>query len=199
MPREPVINYLAQQVADARSWPTDEVVREQLPSIRVYGNIKQPRLRTVLSAIELRLRSERHEDVSLPARLEIEHVMPRGWRSYWGDDIKGDTDHAARRDILINTLGNLTLVTKKLNGTLSNRPWSDLEAALVAPSGREAGVGKRSLLNGFSILVLNKEIVESHVNIWTEADIEERAKQLTEAVITIWPRPVPSSANATVS
>ena len=39
------VDYLAQQTADARSWPTDDAVREQLPSIRLYGNIKQPRLR----------------------------------------------------------------------------------------------------------------------------------------------------------
>jgi hypothetical protein len=154
----------------------------------VYGNIKQPRIRVVLSAIELRRRTERHEDVSLPTKLEIEHVMPRGWRTYWGSDIQGETELAAARDILVDTLGNLTLVTKKLNGTLSNRPWRDQEAAVVANTGREAGVGKRSLLNRYSVLVLNKEIVEEHPDLWTENDIRIRAGEITEAVISIWPR-----------
>lgn len=183
-----VVEYLTQQKADARSWPTDGDLRQQLHSIRVYGNIKQPRIRVVLSAIELRRRTERHEDVSLPTKLEIEHVMPRGWRTYWGSDIQGDTELAAARDILVDTLGNLTLVTKKLNGTLSNRPWRDQEAAVVANTGREAGVGKRSLLNRYSVLVLNKEIVEEHPDLWTENDIRIRAGEITEAVISIWPR-----------
>ena len=134
-------------------------------------------------------RSERHEDVSLPEKLEIEHVMPRGWRTYWGADIQGDTDRASKRDVLVDTLGNLTLVTKKLNGTLSNRPWRDADAVVVANSGRDAGVGKRALLNRYSILVLNKDIVEPHPDSWTEDDIRERAKRLTDAVIAVWPRP----------
>lgn len=191
-----VIEYLAQQDADARSWPTDDSLRRQLPSIRLYGNIKQSRLRTVLSACEMRRRSQRHEDVSLPEKLEIEHIMPRGWRTYWGADIRGNADLSAQRDTLVNSLGNLTLVTKKLNGTLLNRPWRDQDAAVVASAGREAGVGKRSLLNRFSILVLNKDIVEPHVDSWTEDDIKSRAKQLTEAVIAIWPRPAPGAIKA---
>jgi hypothetical protein len=128
--------------------------------------------------------------------LEIEHVMPRGWRTYWGSDIHGDAELATKRDIRVDTLGNLTLVTKKLNGTLSNRPWRNADAELVANTGREAGIGKRSLLSRYSVLVLNKEIVESHEDAWTEDDIRERSRQLTEALIAIWPRPAPHAAQA---
>ena len=189
-----VVDYLARQTADARSWPTDDSLRQQLPSIRLYGNVKQLRLRALLSAVEMQRRSQRHESVSLPEKLEIEHVMPRGWRTYWGADIQEDTDLAAKRDVLVDTLGNLTLVTKKLNATLSNRPWRDEDAAVVAGTGKQAGIGKRSLLNQYSILILNKDIVEPHPHSWTEDDIRDRAKQLTEAVISLWPRPLPVRA-----
>ena len=191
-----VEKYLASQTADARLWPSDNQLREQLPSIRLYGNVKQPRLRVILAALELQLRTQRHESVSLPTKLEIEHVMPRGWRTYWGSDIHGDAELATKRDIRVDTLGNLTLVTKKLNGTLSNRPWRNADAELVANTGREAGIGKRSLLSRYSVLVLNKEIVESHEDAWTEDDIRERSRQLTEALIAIWPRPAPHAAQA---
>jgi hypothetical protein len=191
--------YLAQQTAEARSWPTDEDVRLQLPPMRLYWNVKQPRLRVILSAIELKRRTERHENVTLPATLEIEHIMPRGWRTYWGTDIEGDTELARKRDILVDSLGNLTLVTKKLNGTLSNRPWRDADAAVVATTGRDAGVGKRSLLNRYSLLVLNKDIVEPHEDSWTEDDIRERARRLTDDVISIWPRPASVPAEAPTS
>jgi hypothetical protein len=188
-----VVELLAAQTADARLWPTDTQIRDALPSTRLYGNVKQPRLRVLLSAVELERRSALHEQLSLPEHLEIEHVMPRGWRTHWGADIVGDAERAAKRDVLVDTVGNLTLVTKKLNGTLSNRPWRDDEAAAVAPTGSEAGIGKRTLLNRFSLLVLNKEIVELHPDSWTETDIRKRAEQLTETVITIWPRPAPAA------
>jgi hypothetical protein len=183
--------FLVAQTADARLWPTDDELREQLPATRAYGSIKQQRLRMVLAAVERRSRTERNEDVSLPPRLDIEHVMPQGWRAHWDSDgASTDPRRENRRDLLVNTLGNLTLVTQKLNVALSNRPWRDDEAAVVAPTGKDAGKGKRSLLDRFSILVLNKDIVQPHPEGWTEQDIIDRSGRLAEAIIDIWRRPV---------
>lgn len=182
------VSYLREQTADARTWPTDEELLAELPTVKAYGNIKQQRLRAVLAAVELQLRTERHEEVSLPPKLEIEHVMPQGWRSYWDDGVAKDLEAATRRDHLVNTLGNLTLVTKKLNGALSNRPWTDEAALLVAPTGKDAGKGKRSLLNRYSVLVLNKDIIDPpHETAWTEQDIASRNNRIAEAVSVVWP------------
>jgi uncharacterized protein DUF262/uncharacterized protein DUF1524 len=183
-----IVKLLLAQDADSRTWPTDDELRAELPRVKAYGNIKRPRLRAVLSAIELELRTARHEDVSLPTRLEIEHVMPRGWREHWGGDVAQSPELSAARDGLLHTIGNLTLVTQKLNVVLSNRPWTDEAAALVAPSGRDAGLGKRSLLGRYSILLLNKDIIDSNVEGWTEADIRKRADTLIGAAIRVWPR-----------
>ncbi len=182
------VAFLLDQTADARSWPTDDDVRQQLPGIKVYGSIKQQRLRTMLAALEMHLRTERHEEVTLPAKLEIEHVMPRGWRSYWGNGVAHDPELSAKRDAIINTIGNLTLVTQKLNVALSNRPWSDEDALVVAPTGKDAGVGKRSLLGRYSVLVLNKDIVDPHESDWSEMDIEARSASLADAVTQVWSR-----------
>lgn len=182
------VDFLSEQESDAREWPTDDQVCEELPEIKVYGNIKQHRLRTVLSALEIHARTARHEEVTLPPRLEIEHIMPRGWRTYWGEGVASDPELSAQRDRLINTVGNLTLVTQKLNAALSNRPWSDEHAQVVAPTGKDAGRGKRSLLADFSVLVLNKEIVDEHPEVWTEADIAERSARLAQSVTEVWPR-----------
>jgi hypothetical protein len=179
------VAYLRAQTADSRTWPTDEDVLAELPTVKVYGNVKQQRLRTVLAAVELHLRTERHEDVSLPAKLDIEHVMPQGWRSHW--DTAKDPEAARRRDQLINTLGNLTLVTRTLNAALSNRPWTDEAARVVAPTGKDAGLGKRSLLNKFSVLLLNKDIVDPHEAEWSEHDIVQRNFVLAKAVTDVWP------------
>ena len=89
----------------------------------------------------------------------------------------------------MHSIGNLTLVTKKLNGTLSNRPWRDADAAEVASTGPDAGLGKRSLVGRYSILLLNKDIVDNHEEEWTEEDIRNRSASIATDVTEIWPRP----------
>jgi hypothetical protein len=185
-----VRSFLSEQTADARYWPSDQEMLATLSDLKLYGNIRQWRLRVVLGAVEqeLRAQSTRHEAVDLPHGLEIEHVMPQGWRTHWDPAPKLTPDEAAHRDRLVNTLGNLTLVTKSLNGSLSNRPWTDEEAATLKDGG-EPGKGKRFLIDAFSLLVLNKEIVQDHLEGWTEADIRQRSKRITEAITTVWPGP----------
>ena len=181
------IEFLCLQTADARTWPTDNEISSRLPDARVYGKVKQQRLRAILSRVELQLRSERHEDVTLQAKLDIEHVMPRGWRTYWQDGILGDPEACIRRDHVINTIGNLTLVTKNLNSTLSNRPWGDAEAAGTPGRGEDKGLGKRSLLNKYSVLALSRPIVDNHPHAWTEADIQERSQSIAATIAAVWP------------
>ena len=181
-------DFLARQTADARLWPTDEDMLSGLPAMRLYSNVRQSRLRVILGAIEKQLRSERHEDVPLPSKLEIEHVMPRSWRTHWDPDPPLAPEEAAARSKRVDSLGNLTLVTQKLNGSLSHRPWTNDEAAVVAPKGKEAGLGKRALLGQYSLLVLNKALVDNHADRWTDQDIVERSRQMTERICAIWPR-----------
>lgn len=181
-----IATYLLDQESESRAWPTDGELLAELPTKRVYGSVKQPRLRSVLAEIELTMRSDKHELVSLPARLEIEHVMPRGWRAYWGKGVKNSAELATARDAAIHTIGNLTLVTKKLNITLSNRPWTDAAAAPLSTKGVDAGLGKRSLLKKYSLLLLREDVVEKDT--WSEDDIAARGTKLTSVVAETWPR-----------
>jgi hypothetical protein len=182
--------YLAEQTADTRYWPSDGQLVAQLPELRLYGNIRQGRLRVVLGAVEqyLRDRDPKYGAVSLPAALEIEHIMPQGWRTYWDPEPKLLPDAAAQRDKHVNTIGNLTLVTKSLNGALSNRPWSDAEAHGLKEGG-EPDKGKWTLLDGFNLLVLNKKILIGHTDMWTEGDIVARSKEIAVAIGQVWPGP----------
>lgn len=66
--------------------------------------------------------------------------------------------------------------------------WTDDEAALVAPTGKDAGLGKRSLLSRYSVLVLNKDIVDHHADEWTDEDVRQRSERLAQAVTEVWPR-----------
>lgn len=185
---EAVRDYLAQQTADARYWPTDEQMLAVLPSLRLYGNIRQSRIAEVLWAVETSLRTKYHEELPQPPKLQVEHVMPRGWRTHWDTVPPLGSDAATARDLLLDTLGNLTLVSQPLNGSLSHRPWTDDEASGMRTGGM-AGRGKRGLLDEFALLVLTKQIVTQHPDAWTEDDIRARSVALTEAVCGVWPRP----------
>jgi hypothetical protein len=107
---------------------------------------------------------------------------------HWDEDPPLGLEDATGRSKRVHTLGNLTLVTQKLNGSLSHRPWTDAEAADVAPTGKDAGLGKRSLLDRYSLLVLNKSLVGDHPDAWTDDDIRQRSREMTERLCAIWPR-----------
>ena len=185
---EGTAEFLLDQTAESRAWPTDEQLTQDLPDSKLYGNIRQNRLCIVLSAVEQKRRSEHSEDVSLPVNLQIEHVMPQKWRAHWSGNFASDASASGRRDRLVQTIGNLTLVTGRLNVSLSNRPWLDSDAAAVAPSGPQAGKGKRSLIDKYSLLMLNKEIVREHPEAWTEEDITARGQAIANDIVAIWPR-----------
>lgn len=183
-----VTTFLAGQSSDSREWPTNQQMLAELPGVKLYGNVRQSRLRVILSAVESKLRDRRHEDVSLPGQLEVEHIMPRDWRSYWRRTLSDEPGSEQMRDHLIHTLGNLTLTTQRLNSALSNRPWTDAEAHVVAPTGMDAGKGKRSMLGKFSILAMNKTIVDDHLDVWTEDDIKSRSAEIATVICSVWPR-----------
>lgn len=185
---EGTVEFLLDQTADSRVWPTDDQVMDSVPHSKLYGNVRQNRLCMMLSAVEQKRRSERNEDVTLPLNLQIEHVMPQKWRTHWSDGISDDPIAGGIRDRLVQSIGNLTLLTGSLNASLSNRPWLDSDAEKVAPSGQEAGKGKRSLIDKYSLLVLNKEIVQNHADSWTDDDITSRGLAITSDLVEIWPR-----------
>jgi hypothetical protein len=182
--------YLSEQTADTRYWPSDEQLIEQLPELKLYGNIRQGRLLVVLEAVEKYLRSQspKYGAVSLPTGLEIEHIMPKGWRTHWDPAPKLQPEDASQRDKYVNTIGNLTLVTKSLNGSLSNRPWTDAESSPLKEGGKP-GQGKRTILDDFNLLVVNKKIIDGHASEWTDGDIIERSRELARAIADVWPGP----------
>ncbi|MFJ2620702.1 DUF262 domain-containing protein [Glutamicibacter sp. NPDC087344] len=183
--------FLAGQTAETRRWPAVSEMKQDLPGQKIYGFIRQDRLRVILSAIEqhLRLKNSKYESVTLPEKLEIEHLMPQGWRTHWDPAPSLNPESARNRDILVNSLGNLTLVTKSLNGSLSNRPWTDDEAEGLIEGGSPSR-GKRSLLENYSLLILNKEILNHHPGDWSEIDIWERSESLIDTICEIWTHPI---------
>ncbi|MCT9934536.1 DUF262 domain-containing HNH endonuclease family protein [Planotetraspora sp. A-T 1434] len=178
--------FLARSTASAVYWPSDEEVIQAAHNVKMYKDLTRGRLRMVLEALEDKTRDKYAEHAHCPrGSLTIEHVMPQSWSQYWGT---ADDDHAARqrRDHLVQTLGNVTLVNEYLNPKLSNRPWTDSAAISDAV---DPAFGKRTLLAKYSTLKLNSEIVEQRPASWTDEAIADRSTTLAHRLIQIWPRP----------
>lgn len=182
-----VVKFFARQSAEARYWPSDSELQMKVPALRMYGNIRQNRLRVILEGAEKQLRSDRNESVAIKGKLEVEHIFPQKWHLHWNSDAaRGGYDDAMVSNA-IDTLGNLTLVTKKLNGSLSNRAWRDSDVKDLGTNAPEPDKGKRSLLGQFSVLAMNRGIVESHPEEWTVGDIHRRSVELTDLICSAWP------------
>lgn len=163
--------FLAEQTAESRLWPTDEAVTDVLVSSEVYRTLSRARLRMVLEALEDRLRTVYSEQGVDRGKYTIEHVLPQSWPAHWAL-ATDDPDAARKRDHLLHTLGNLTLVTKRLNPKLSNGSWTD----------------KREGLAAHSVLRLNHGLLASVDGAWTEERIVERSRSLAAACAAVWQR-----------
>jgi hypothetical protein len=84
-----------------------------------------------------------------------------------------------------------------LKGELSARTWARAcEAWRIIPGWCPSSTSaptrprapKRSLLGRYSLLVLNKEIVDDHTDAWNDQDIVTRGRDLTTAILALWPR-----------
>lgn len=162
-------------------WPDDDELRRELASLLAYRRLGRGRLRMVLEAIEDHLRGwvgDAHglgEQRVVRSELAIEHVLPRKWQTHWA---LPPGVNERERDSLLHTLGNLTLLGKRLNAGVSNGPW---KAA--------TGKGKREALEEHDVLLLNRQLLQSAKDAWTDADIRARTKALTEIILKIWPVP----------
>jgi hypothetical protein len=170
--RDPVVRYLASRESDGREWPDDRLLRSAFTELPLYRLLTRGRLRMVLEGIEESLRSDFAElQYVIPKQLTIEHVMPRAWRTHWTPP-DGDADAPARRDRLVHCIGNLTLLTGKLNSTQSNAAWDT----------------KRAALDAHSVLYLNKQLVSKYGGEeWDELGIVARGRALAERASAVWP------------
>lgn len=166
-----VIDHLKKWDTDTRIWPNDRMVKEKLIGNPLTGNAIRQRM--VMEAIEISLRTDLAEDLGSTDNLTLEHIMPQGWETHWGlaTDAKNDPDRIWERNQSVKEIGNLTLLTQKLNSSISNGPW----------------VEKKKHLNAHSSLFLNKRLLESVPETWDEEAIHERSAKLADQILKIWP------------
>ena len=116
------------------------------------------------------------ERLAVPTNLTVEHLMPQRWTSDgWPfPELVIDEARAGElRNEHIGLIGNLTLATRELNSSMSNRSWEN----------------KRRALDRYSTMMLNKEVLDSASDGWDEAAIKKRSETLAETITRVWPRP----------
>lgn len=168
--------YLAAQTGPGRYWPDNSEVRDRLHSLLAYKRVRRPRLRMVLEAIEDHFRGWKGTEASFGGQrvprgsYAIEHVMPRAWQTNWE---LPESISELQRDRIVHTLGNLTLLTGKLNSKVSNGSWTT----------------KRPALEKHDVLFLNRTLLKEAPDEWDERRINRRTSTMVETVLKIWPTP----------
>lgn len=173
-------SFFASQSSEGTYWPDDEEVRRELSVMPVYRKLSRARVRMVLEAVEDHWRGwigDARSDAGMRIRRAtyvLEHLMPRSWVRHWP---LNDGITEADRDARIHRLGNLTLLTAKLNGNVSNGPWLGAE-------------GKASRFQERDVVLLNSRLLAHYRDAqWTEHAIDERTSKIIDALLAIWPVP----------
>ncbi len=157
-----------------KSAETDAAVRDSIKNQPLYQKMKPDALLAVFRGMEEALTTAGGSHSIEAGDYSIEHIYPQE-PSRWAPDLKtwglGSTEiHALQARS--HCLGNLTPITKPHNSSLRNKPFIEKRDGIKAHA---AG------------LKVHGSILRSRS--WTSAQIDARAKVLSDAFIKRWPRP----------
>ncbi len=153
---------------EVRDYPSDGRLHQATQTHPIGSSSGGHRLVYILSTIDRHLSQEKGVRIELDAQPTIEHIMPRTLSDEWKKHL-GSNWPIIHRDHL-HTLGNLTLVTREWNSSLSNSPFSAKRARLARHG-----------------LLINSGYFNKRISRWDEAAIKRRAKALVDDIIAIWP------------
>lgn len=173
-----VIAALATSPEGADGWPTDDQFVAEWSRRKFYGNLRRNRVLMILRAIEEQYQRDHLKTEPVITfnfdELEIEHILPRAWEAHWE---LGPTASRDERNWMLHGIGNLTLISGKLNKELSHGPW-------IAPEGQPS---KQKGLRDHSKLELNARLLRDHPDVWDEETIKHRAQTLFTTASAVWP------------
>lgn len=180
---EDIRNVLIPEMTSEESDINDTMIKSWIKNIKNNETAK-----ILLYCIELYRRNDsRHDIKDLCYNYTLEHVMPVKWDKYWSEvpvlDEQGkamdkdNPDRISERTKAISNLGNMILLTSKLNSALNNREFSI----------KVNGDGKHSGYSAYGSLLLTKEVVDIYPNQWNEVAIKNRCDNLFKDIVNIWP------------
>ncbi len=175
---------LLAQTGESGVWPDDATFREAWLHKPLYGPLNSPKLVHLFGRLNHACMSSKSESLVFDQQPSVEHIMPQGWLKNWplADGSKGldfmelytaaETDAKAvatrKRETMVQTIGNLTVLSTGLNSAQSNLPWSQ----------------KRPEMMKHSLLPINQGLLET--TIWDEAAIITRGTSLFTMALNLW-------------
>jgi len=181
-----LVKQLSEQTGESAEWPTDAAFGEAWRSKHVYQTLNNPKVVHILKRLNATFLGSKNELVSVDGALTVEHILPQNWIEHWPlqDGSKGLTvaelwtaepqDAKAtatrNRNAILQTFGNLTILTQALNSAASNSGWLE----------------KKTELLRHSLLPINQQL--HSIDAWDEETIADRASVLLKRALEVWPR-----------
>lgn len=182
-----IVEHLSGLTGDSAVWPDDHVFKEAWMLKHAYQALQNQKLVYILRRLDAEYRTAKNEDIQVTGPLSVEHIMPQNWLEHWPlrDGGRGmptpelwtaaSDDERAKatkfRHALVQTMGNLTILTQPLNSSVSNSAWSD----------------KRPALMKASLLPINQSLGTREI--WDERFIAQRGEELFAHAVKLWPGP----------
>ncbi len=157
------------RVLAEKRYPSDARIRQLLPRRELYDRaaVKEKTV-MVFERINAHLYAGTDVKVVLDGAPTLEHILPQTLTPWWKNHLGDEAENIARE--WRHTPGNLTLVTQSYNSSLSNAPFDEKKAKLIAHG-----------------LRLNSDYFTGEIDAWSAEEIQARASWLTEMVLEIWP------------
>jgi hypothetical protein len=177
---------LSSLTGDSSAWPSDEEFHVAWRGRNAY-ELNTAKVSHILRRLSEDFLDKRAERITIDSPLTVEHILPQNWTVHWPlaggergmswqelydappDDARAEATR--HRNQLLQTFGNLTILTQELNSSVSNSPWETKKPALL----------------GASLLSINQQLHE-HTT-WDEGAIRRRSDKLFERAKRIWPGP----------
>jgi hypothetical protein len=158
-----------------QNWPDDVEFGKAWLTGSTYKVLRSAKTKMLLEALELGARNTIHHETQALSTvpLHVEHVLPVAWREHWSSP--GDENATIVRDQLLHNVGNLTLLTERLNPALSNNGF-DVKRPEITKS----------------LLALNAYFQDvrwgTPSSAWNEGEIRKRAEALFKVAVKVWPQ-----------
>ena len=170
-----VVEFFRSREGDSDYWPADDDLANTMVERKYWARINQRRLKMVYSAIKRELRNTGYsETLEITQDLEIEHILPQEWSHNWPlPGVKPTEVERIDRDDAKDRVGNLTILTDKLNPAISKAAWDD----------------KREAIQEHTVLRINQYLVTNWADEWNEDTIDERGEWLADQASDVWQGP----------
>jgi uncharacterized protein with ParB-like and HNH nuclease domain len=178
---------LLAQSGESVVWPDDTAFQKAWRTKPVYQIMNNPKVVHILTRLNRTYLTPKMESLKIENPSTIEHILPQNWVETWPlpdgstgltadqltEVVEGDPRRLPSevRHEVLQTFGNLTLLTQALNSAGSNSEW----------------IVKRELMKDHSLLPINQKLLT--LDTWDETTIATRADEMFSRAIQLWPRP----------